>query len=55
MEGYKTAEWILLDYGDFVVHVFEQKARQFSTSDVSGAGRKESGWRGNLPATVVVL
>src|SRR6476659_5122515 len=29
MEGYKTAEWILLDYGDFVVHVFEQKARQF--------------------------
>ncbi len=29
MEGYKTAEWILLDFGDFVVHVFEQKARQF--------------------------
>ena len=29
VEGYKTAEWILLDYGDFVVHVFEQKARRF--------------------------
>jgi len=29
VEGYKTAEWILLDYGDFIVHVFEQKARQF--------------------------
>lgn len=29
MEGYKTAEWVLLDFGDFVVHVFEQKARQF--------------------------
>lgn len=29
VEGYKTAEWILLDYGDFVVHVFEQKARHF--------------------------
>jgi len=29
VEGYKTAEWVLLDYGDFVVHVFEQKARQF--------------------------
>ena len=29
VEGYKTAEWILLDYGDFVVHVFEHKARQF--------------------------
>ncbi|PYS72484.1 MAG: ribosome silencing factor [Acidobacteria bacterium] len=29
VEGYKTAEWVLLDYGDFVFHVFEQKARQF--------------------------
>ena len=29
MEGYKTAEWILLDYGDFVVHVFDAKARRF--------------------------
>src|SRR5215207_4245146 len=29
VEGYKTAEWILLDYGDFVLHVFEQKARKF--------------------------
>lgn len=29
VEGYKTAEWILLDYGDFVVHVFDQKARAF--------------------------
>ena len=29
IEGYKTAEWILLDYGDFVVHVFDQKARAF--------------------------
>ncbi len=29
VEGYKTAEWILLDYGDFVVHVFDEKARRF--------------------------
>lgn len=29
MEGYKTAEWILLDYGDFVVHIFDEKARKF--------------------------
>ena len=29
IEGYKTAEWVLLDYGDFVVHVFETKARSF--------------------------
>lgn len=29
VEGYKTAEWILLDYGDFIVHVFEEKSRKF--------------------------
>ena len=29
IEGYKTAEWVLLDYGDFIVHVFEDKARRF--------------------------
>ncbi len=29
IEGYKTAEWVLVDYGDFIVHVFEDKARKF--------------------------
>jgi ribosome-associated protein len=29
VEGYRTAEWILMDYGDFVVHVFGDKARKF--------------------------
>ncbi len=29
VEGYSTAEWVLLDYGDFIVHVFEEKARRF--------------------------
>lgn len=29
IEGYKQAEWVLLDYVDFVVHVFSQKAREF--------------------------
>ncbi len=29
IEGYRTAEWVLVDYGDFVVHVFEDKARKF--------------------------
>ena len=28
-EGYKQAEWVLLDYMDFVVHIFSEKARQF--------------------------
>jgi len=29
VEGRKTAEWILLDFGDFIVHVFADKARKF--------------------------
>ncbi len=29
IEGYNSAEWVLLDYGDFVVHLFETKAREF--------------------------
>jgi ribosome-associated protein len=28
-EGYKQAEWVLLDYVDFVVHVFSEQARRF--------------------------
>jgi ribosome-associated protein len=29
VEGFDNAEWILADYGDFIVHVFSDKARQF--------------------------
>ena len=29
IEGYKQAEWVLVDYVDFVVHVFSEKARKF--------------------------
>ena len=29
VEGYKQAEWVLLDYVDFVVHVFSEKARKY--------------------------
>ncbi|HVN08135.1 MAG TPA: ribosome silencing factor [Patescibacteria group bacterium] len=28
-EGYDSAEWVLLDYGRFVVHVFSERARLF--------------------------
>ena len=29
IEGYNQAEWVLIDYIDFVVHVFSEKARKF--------------------------
>ena len=29
IEGYSTGEWILLDYGDFIMHVFSNSSRRF--------------------------
>ena len=29
IEGYQTAQWILMDYGTVVVHVFKEETRQF--------------------------
>jgi len=28
-EGKFLAEWVLLDYGDFLVHIFSERARQY--------------------------
>jgi ribosome-associated protein len=29
VEGRTNAEWVLMDYGTFIVHVFNEKSRQF--------------------------
>lgn len=29
VEGREMAEWILIDYGSFVVHIFSKRAREF--------------------------
>ncbi|HMJ09271.1 MAG TPA: ribosome silencing factor [Pyrinomonadaceae bacterium] len=29
IEGYNAGEWVLVDYGDFIVHVFDKDARDF--------------------------
>jgi ribosome-associated protein len=29
VEGYSSAEWVLMDYGDFIVHIFNKDAREF--------------------------
>ncbi|SFK62607.1 ribosome-associated protein [Lachnospiraceae bacterium KH1T2] len=28
-EGYEAANWILLDYGDFIIHIFDRDNRSF--------------------------
>lgn len=29
IEGYDQAEWILMDYGDLLVHIFSENARKY--------------------------
>ena len=29
IEGYQGANWILLDYGDIIIHIFDQESRGF--------------------------
>ena len=28
-EGFENAEWILIDYGDIIVHIFQESKREF--------------------------
>src|SRR5258706_16031853 len=49
VEGYKTAERILLDYGDFVMHIFGDKARKFYDLEKIWGGWK----RGVVPPQVL--
>lgn len=43
IEGYEKAEWILADYGDFVVHVFSPPARAFYDLERLWRNAKEVG------------
>ena len=29
IEGYKQAEWVLIDYVDFVIHIFSEQSRRY--------------------------
>lgn len=33
VEGYETGQWILLDYGDVIVHVLQEQARDYYDLD----------------------
>jgi ribosome-associated protein len=29
IEGYKNGDWVLMDYGDYLIHIFSEKARAY--------------------------
>jgi ribosome-associated protein len=41
IEGYETAEWVLMDFGDFLVHVFSPKSREYYSLDRLWRAAKE--------------
>jgi len=45
VEGMDAGEWVLMDYGSVVIHVFDQKARDYY--------RLEQLWAGAQPVLVV--
>jgi len=52
VEGYEEARWVLLDYGDVVVHVFDRPTREFYDLEHLWADAKRVRWR-KTPRPVV--
>ena len=48
IEGYEESRWILLDYGDVVVHMFEPETRATMRSRSSGTGQTRAAGRRRL-------
>ena len=44
VEGQQDATWVLMDYGDFIAHVFLQETRDYYDLEHLWSARR--GWRG---------
>ncbi len=45
-EGLQDGRWVLLDYGDFVVHLFPREVRSFYDLEGIWPDKVVEGWRG---------
>jgi ribosome-associated protein len=45
IQGYQTARWVVQDYGDIVVHVFDQEARSYYALEELWADAPQLDWR----------
>jgi ribosome-associated protein len=48
-EGYAVGNWILLDYGDIVVHLFDESARDYYALDQLWSGAGKIDWQAAGP------
>ena len=51
VEGREQAEWVLLDYGDFVVHVFLEEVRRYYDLERLWSDAPRLGWQEAAPAS----
>ncbi len=47
MEGYAAGTWVLQDYGDIVIHVFDDQAREYYALEQLWTGAKRIEWQPN--------
>jgi ribosome-associated protein len=45
LEGYTTGSWILQDYGDIVIHLFDRDARDYYAMEDLWAGCRRVEWQ----------
>ena len=48
IEGLQDATWVLMDYGDFIAHVFLQETRDYYDLEHLWSGAPRVPWRGNV-------
>ncbi|MGH9154670.1 MAG: ribosome silencing factor [Acidimicrobiales bacterium] len=53
-EGLDDARWVLLDYGDFVVHVFLDETRRYYDLERLWSDAPQADWENALPARPAV-
>lgn len=49
IEGLESLDWVLIDYGDFVVHIFSEEARGYYQLERLWKDCEQIDWRGMVP------